>query len=103
MLRIKKNDTVYVIAGRDKGKTGKVLTVLPEQNRVIVEGVNVVKKSMRKRSEEQPGGIITLEAPMHLSNLMLFCRSCNKPSRIKIKTLNDKSRARVCSSCNEVI
>lgn len=102
MLRIRKNDTVYVSAGKDNGKTGKVLRILPKENRAIVEGINFIKKGMRRRSEEQPGGIIQMEAPIHTSNLMLFCRSCNKPSRIKTVFLKDNTRARACMRCKEV-
>ncbi|MFH1202201.1 MAG: 50S ribosomal protein L24 [Candidatus Omnitrophota bacterium] len=103
MLRIKKNDIVYVISGKDKGKKAKVLRVMPSHNRAVVEGVNMIKKAMRKRSEQQPGGIIQMEAPIHLSNLALFCQRCSKPSRIKITVAKDGSRARICSRCKEAI
>jgi len=94
MLRIKKNDIVTVIAGKDKGKKGKVLAVFPGRSKALVESVNLVKKARRRTQEEQKGGIIDIEAPIHLSNLMLFCKQSNKPSRFKIVTLKDGTKMR---------
>ncbi|MFC1646476.1 50S ribosomal protein L24, partial [Candidatus Omnitrophota bacterium] len=81
MLKIKKDDNVAVIAGRDKGKKGKVITIFPQANRALVEGVNFVKKHMRKTQQEQKGGIVEKEVTIHMSNLMLICKRCNKPVR----------------------
>jgi len=98
-LGIRKDDMVIVIAGRDKGKKGKVLKVLPSKNRAVVEGVNLVKKHLRRRSEEEKGGIFQIPSPIHLSNLMLFCRSCNRGVRFKTQVLKDGTKVRICKKC----
>ena len=98
-LGIRKDDMVIVIAGRDKGKKGKVLKVLPSKNRAVVEGVNLVKKHLRRRSEEEKGGIFQIPSPIHLSNLMLFCRSCNRGVRFKTQVLKDGTKVRICKRC----
>lgn len=103
MNKIKKNDMVYVLAGRDKGKTGKVFRVMPQRDRALVEGVNYVKKHARKTKADQQAGIVQKESTIHLSNLALFCRTCNKPSRTGINTLADGTRSRFCKRCKEVI
>ena len=103
MARIKKNDTVMVIAGRDKGKKGKVLTVFPSKGRAMVEGVNFVKKHMRRTREEQQGGIIQKESSINLSNLALFCKGCNRPTRVGINVLSDGIKVRYCKKCKEVV
>ena len=103
MFKIRKNDTVLVISGKDKGKQGKVLKVLPKKNRAIVEGVNLVKKAMRRRSQEQPGGIISIEAPIYISKLMLICKNCNQPTRIGFKILEDGTKSRFCKKCKNLI
>lgn len=102
-LRIKRNDTVYVRSGKDKGKTGRVLFVLPKDGKAIVENVNLVKKHQRQQSQDKPGGIITKEAPIQLSNLMLLCGKCNKPVRIGSKVDDAGSRVRVCVKCRSAI
>jgi large subunit ribosomal protein L24 len=98
---IKKNDMVMVIAGRDKGKTGKVLRVLPENGRATVERLNIVKRHSKPRGAASPGGIVEKEAPMDISNLMFFCERCNAPVRVGYKIAADKSKTRVCRSCHE--
>ncbi|HZY59993.1 MAG TPA: 50S ribosomal protein L24 [Candidatus Binataceae bacterium] len=98
---IKKNDLVMVIAGRDKGKTGKVLRVLPENGRATVERLNIVKRHSKPRGAASPGGIVEKEAPMDISNLMFFCERCNAPVRVGYKMAADKSKTRVCRSCHE--
>ncbi|MDD5618180.1 MAG: 50S ribosomal protein L24 [Candidatus Omnitrophica bacterium] len=103
MYRIRKNDAVSVIAGKDKGKKGKVLSVSPDSGRALVEGVNFVKKHMRRTQQDQKGGIVHKEMPIHLSNLMLVCKRCNKPVRIKFSYLKDGSKTRNCKSCGEVV
>ncbi len=103
MERIKKNDLVAVISGRDKGKKGKVLSVLSRESRAIVEGVNMIKRHQRRRSQDIPGGIIQKESPIHLSNLMLFCSRCNRSTRTGITLLKDGTKARYCKRCKEVI
>lgn len=102
MIKIRKNDMVMVLAGRDKGKTGKVLTVLPKGRRAIVEGVNFVKKHTRKTREDQQGGIIQKESQIDLSNLALYCKGCNRPTKIGVNMLQDGSKSRYCKRCNEV-
>ena len=97
-LRIKKDDKVKVIAGKDKGTVSKVLAVLPEENRAIVENVNMVKKHMRARSQQQQGGILEREASIHLSNLMIYCDSCKKGVRFGVDTKNNE-KIRVCKKC----
>jgi large subunit ribosomal protein L24 len=97
---IKKGDTVIVIRGKDRGKTGKVLRVLPDKQRAIVERVNFIKEFIRQdRSRNIQGGIMEKEAPIHLSNLMLFCSECNRGARVKNKILEDGTKIRVCHRC----
>ena len=103
MQKIKKNDIVYVLAGKDKGKTGKVFRVMSKDNRALVEGVNYVKKHARKTKQDQQGGIVQKESPIHLSNLAPYCKTCSKPARLGINTLGDGTRARFCKRCKEVI
>lgn len=103
MLRIKKNDQVMVIAGKDKGKTGKVLQVLLEQQRAVVEHINLVKKAQRKTQQNQQGGFVNIEAPIHMSNIMLVDKKTNKPTRFGVSILKDGSRVRVSKKSKEVI
>ena len=103
MRSIVKNDTVKVISGNHKGKTGKVILVIPEKNRVIVEKIQLVKRHTRPRSAQQPGGIIEKEASIHISNVMLVCPKCGKPSRTRTGALQSGKKVRVCASCNEMV
>lgn len=103
MNKIKKNDMVYVLAGRDRGKTGKVFRVYPQKERALVEGINYVKKHARKTQEAPQGGIVQKESSIHLSNLALFCKTCNKPSRVGFSSLTDGTKSRFCKRCKEVI
>lgn len=98
---IRKNDLVMVIAGRERGKTGKVLRVLPETGKAVVERLNVVKRHSKPRGAASPGGIVEKEAAIHISNLMFFCERCNAPTRLGVRTAADKSKARVCRNCHE--
>lgn len=105
-LKIKKNDRVIAVAGDDRilGKTGKVLKVFPEKNRVIVEGMNFVKKHTRVTRQDRQGGIIEIEAPINISNLMVICPKCNQPSRLGRTRVEGRSASvRYCKKCNEVI
>lgn len=102
MFKIKRNDTVKVIAGRDKGKSGKVLKLFPNEARAIVEGINFVKRHAKKRRQEEQGGIVTMEAPITLSNLAVICPRCNKPTRVGATILSDKTKSRYCKKCEEV-
>ncbi len=103
MFKIKKDDTVKVIKGKDVGKKGKVLKILLDRNKAIVEGINLVKKHRRQTRQDQPGGIVSLEAPISISNLMLVCKHCNRPARVGFKVLTDGTKSRVCKACNEVV
>lgn len=97
---LKKNDTVVVISGKDKGKTGKILKVIPEKNKIVVEKVNFVKEFIRKDpSKNIQGGIMEKEAPIHTSNIMLYCPECGRGVRVKVSRLEDGSRIRVCRRC----
>ncbi len=103
-MAIKKNDTVVVTAGKDKGKSGKVLKVLPEKNRVIVEKLNFSKEFIRRdQSKNIQGGIMDKEAPIHVSNVKIFCSECGQGVRIRTKKLEDGSKIRICSKCDITI
>ena len=98
---LKKNDQVEVIAGRDKGRVGKIIKVLPERNAVIVERINVVKRHMKSRQQGQPGQIVEKEAPMNVSNVQIICPDCAATGRIGKKILEDGTKVRVCKHCGE--
>src|SRR3989442_4090927 len=101
--RIRKDDTVIVIAGRERGKTGKVLRLLHEKNRVVIERVNLVKRHHKPRGVQSPGGIVEKEASIHLSNVLPICGRCNKPTRVGRRRLEDGRAARVCRRCGELM
>jgi large subunit ribosomal protein L24 len=102
-LHVKKDDLVMVIAGKDKGKSGKVLRVMPEKGRVLVENVNLIKRHTRPSQGNNEGGIIEKEAPLAISNVQLLCQGCNKPARTGLKVLEDGSKVRFCKKCNEIV
>jgi len=102
-MNIRKNDTVLVIAGKDKGKKGKVRFVYPKDEQITVEGINFVKKHARATGRVRQAGIIEREAPIHMSDVMLLCSRCNHPTRVGFHFLDDGRKVRVCHSCNEVI
>ena len=103
-LRIRKNDQVVVIAGRDRGKKGKVLRVLPSRNRAIVERINMMKRHTRPNPQQNiKGGLVEREASIELSNLMIVCSECDRPSRPRHKLLSDGRKVRVCHQCEGVI
>lgn len=99
-LHVKKGDTVVVTTGKDRDKTGKLLRVVPKRDGVLVEGLNIVKRHRRARGNE-PGGITEKEAPVHISNVMLYCGKCAKGVRARIKVLADGKKARICCKCGE--
>lgn len=101
--RIKKNDMVMVVTGRERGKTGKVLRVLADEARVVVERLNVMKRHSKPRGPQSPGGIVEKEAPLPVSNVMFFCERCNAPVRIGVKAAAHGERIRVCRRCGEQI
>ncbi len=100
-MHVKRGDTVKVIAGKDKGMEGKVVVAIPSKNKVIVEGVAMVKKHQKARMQGQESGIINMEAPIDASNVMRVCPSCKKATRTGIKILEDGSKVRYCKKCNE--
>jgi large subunit ribosomal protein L24 len=102
LARIKKNDTVMVISGKERGKVGKVLRVLPQENRAIVERLNLVRRHMKPRGPQSPGGIVEKEAPLHLSNIMPMCEKCNAPVRVGVRLLDDR-KFRSCRRCGELL
>ncbi|UCG20064.1 MAG: 50S ribosomal protein L24 [Deltaproteobacteria bacterium] len=100
---IKKNDTVMVIAGKERGKTGKVLRILPKKDRAVVEKVNFIKRHMRPGAHSRQGGIVEKENPINISNLMVICGKCTDPTRVGRRVLEDGSRVRYCKKCDEII
>lgn len=99
-LRIKKGDTVMVIAGKDNKKTGKILRIFTKKDSVVIEGLNIIKKHTRARGN-QAGGIEEKEAPIHSSNVMLYCSKCNKPVRSRKSILENGEKVRICVKCGE--
>ena len=103
-IQLKKNDIVVVIRGKDKGKTGKVLKLIPETNRVIVERINFVKHFVKAdRSRNQQGGVMEKEAPIAVSNVMLYCPECGQGVRARSRRLEDGSKIRLCHRCETLI
>lgn len=98
---IRKDDLVIVTSGKERGKKGKILKVLPDKSRVVVEKVNFIKKHSRPQSETRQGGIIEKEGSLHLSNVLLFCEKCGKGVRARNKHLEDGSKVRLCAGCGE--
>ena len=102
-MKIRKNDTVLVIAGKDKGKKGKVRFAYPKDNQVLVEGINMIKKHARPVHQARQAGIIEREAPINVSAVMFLCGKCNKPARVGLRSLEGGKRVRFCRLCSEVI
>ena len=100
-VKIHRNDTVEVIAGKEKGKRGEVVKVLRDENKVIIRGLNMVKKAMRKRSQQDQGGIAEVEAPISVSNVMILCKKCGK-TRIAYE-IKDGKKGRICRKCGEAL
>ncbi len=106
-MNVRKNDTVTVVSGNSVGKQGKVLKIFPEKNRLIIEGVNIVKRHSRPSQKNPQAGIVQKEAPIHLSNVMVICPKCGKPTRIGHKHVTDatsgkEKKMRVCRHCQEM-
>jgi large subunit ribosomal protein L24 len=101
--RIKKGDTVMVISGRERGKTGKVLSFRPNDAKVVVEKLNMIKRHSKPSQKVRQGGILEREAPVAISNVMYYCANCQKGVRLGIKTLEDGRRVRVCKKCKDVV
>ena len=103
-LSVRKNDEVQVITGRDRGKRGRVLRVLPEKGRVVVEGVNLIKRHTKPNPQKQiKGGVVEREAPLHASNVQIVCPECSKATRIGRKVLGDGRKVRICRKCEGVV
>jgi large subunit ribosomal protein L24 len=102
-VHVRRGDTVAVIAGRDRGKRGKVLRVLPDKGRVVVEKINLTKKHQRPTQKLRQGGIIEREGPLALSNVLVVCARCDRPVRTGIRTLADGRKLRVCRRCGESV
>ena len=100
-FKLRKDDLVEVIAGKDKGKQGKIIKIDVDKARAIVGGVNMVKKALKKRKQNDSGGIVDIEAPLHISNLMIVCKKCG-PTRIGYK-IEDGKKKRVCRKCGEAL
>jgi len=107
-MKLKKGDTILVISGDDRGKMGKILKVFPDKSRVIVEGVNFIKRHTRPTTKNRKGGIIEKEGSVNLSNLMLYCTKCSSPTRPSFKVIEGesgegKTKVRICRKCGEII
>jgi large subunit ribosomal protein L24 len=102
-LGIKKNDTVQIISGDEKGKKGRVLSMLSKEDRIIVEGINMIKRHMKPSKKYSQGGIIEREASVNRANVMLVCPKCDKPTKIGNKILENDKKIRLCKKCGEVI
>ncbi len=102
-MKIRKEDNVLVIAGKDKGKKGKIRFVFTGKNRVLVEGINMIKTHSRAKAQVRQGGLIEREAPIAISDVMLLCTRCNKPTRVGSRVLENGSKVRICRSCKEAI
>jgi large subunit ribosomal protein L24 len=100
-FKLRKEDIVQVIAGKDKGKRGSILKILHDKDRVLVDGINIVKKAKKRRNQQERGGILEVEAPIHSSNLMIICRKCGI-TRIGYK-IDDDIKTRVCKKCGEIL
>src|SRR4030042_3744066 len=98
-MKIRKNDTVLVVAGKDKGKKGKVRRALPKEDKVVVEGGNMIKRHSKTKGQARQAGIIELEAPLDVSKVMLICNKCNHPVRVGFRFLENGKKARLCHAC----
>ena len=102
-MKIRKNDTVLVIAGKDRGKKGKVRFTRPKNKRVLIEGINLIKKHARATGQVRQAGIIEREEAIHVSDVMLLCNKCNRPTRVGSRFLEDGKKVRICHLCHEEI
>ena len=102
-MQIKKNDTVLVTTGKEKGKRGRVIAVYPKQNRLLIEKLNIIKRHTRPNQQLRQGGIVEREAPISAANVKLICAKCDKPTATSRKTQGDGSRPRVCKACEATL
>jgi large subunit ribosomal protein L24 len=103
MQKIRKGDIVQAVKGKDRGKKGKVVQVFTENARALVEGVNLAKKHKRQTRQDQQGGIVSIEMPIALSNIMLVCKHCDRPTRVGFSVSKEGAKSRLCKSCKEII
>ncbi len=103
MFKIRRGDTVQVISGKDKGKKGNIIKIFRRENRALVQGINLFKKHKRKTRQDQQGGIVTIESPINISNLMFFCKHCSAPRRIGFAVNKDGTKNRFCKTCKEAM
>ena len=103
--KIRKGDTVFVLTGKDRGKSVKVLHLLPggDNTRVIVEKINFIKRHMKPSQKQQQGGIVSIEAPLHISNVSVMCVKCGRPAKLASRLLDGGQKARVCKKCGEMV
>lgn len=101
--KVRKNDTVQVLAGRERGKQGKISRVLPKEQRVVIDGVNIRKRHTKPRRQGEQGGIIEFPAPLHISNVAVVCAKCGRATRVGFRELADGTKVRYCKRCDEVI
>jgi len=101
-MKIKKDDTVLIISGKDKGKKAKVLKALPKANKIMAEGVNIARKHRKAKSEREKGQIVEIPKPIHVSNVKLICPKCARPTRVGYKIV-DKNKFRICKKCQQEI
>ena len=101
-FHIKKDDLVEVNTGEEKGRRGRVLEIFPDKNQAIVEGINLVKKHQRARSQTKPSGIVTVPGPLHISNMVLICSKCGKKVQVRKEKIENR-RVRICKTCGEII
>ncbi len=102
-MQIKKNDTVLVTTGKEKGKRGRVIAVYPSRNRLLVEKLNMIKRHTRPNQQLKQGGIVERESPIAVSNVRLICSKCDKPTVVTRKAFDEGKRSRVCANCNEIL
>ena len=102
-MHVKKGDTVKILSGKDKGKTGEILRSIPQRQRVVVEKCNMVKKAMRPTQQNPQGGIMSVEAPIHVSNVMVICPECKQPTRVSHRVNEAGKKVRVCKKCGKDI
>ncbi|MFA6553219.1 MAG: 50S ribosomal protein L24 [Patescibacteria group bacterium] len=102
-MYLKKNDTVQIITGKDRGKKGKVLQTFPQSNKVVVEGMNMMAKNVRPKKMGEKGQVVRYNAPVHASNVLLFCSKCNKPVKVGFTRSKDGKKIRICRKCKQNI
>lgn len=102
-IRVKKGDIVSILAGKDKGKSGKVLEIDSRKGRIFIEKLNLIKKHTKPSQKQRQGGIIEKEGPVNISNVLVVCQSCNKATRIGIRRIDDGTKFRFCKKCDEII